>query len=152
LNKGEKTFIDLLKNYLEESPDFLIEKSVHLLRNKSKTGMGFFEAGNFFPDFVLWIDTPDTQFITFIDPKGLMRVMPDDDKVKFHKKIKELEERLQPTSKDKTIVLNSFILSETPSSKLKVWWGMSKPELEAKNVLSLDNPDCIEVMFSKILN
>lgn len=31
------------------------------------------------------------------------------------------------------------------------WWMMSKPERESKNVLCLDNDDCIGVMIEKIL-
>ena len=129
----------------------LAGQTLYLLRNKSKVGMGFFEAGNFYPDYVLWIDMPDVQYISFIDPKGLTRVRADDPKVEFYKKIKELEARLQPTAPDKRIVLNSFIMSGTKSLELKEWWHMSKPEREEKHVLCLDNDDCIDVMFEKIL-
>ena len=62
-----------------------------------------------------------------------------------YKKIKELENRLQPTAPDKRIVLNSFIMSGTKSMDLKQWWNMTKAEREAKNVLCLDNDDCIDV-------
>ncbi len=152
LNEDEKNFIDLLKQYIEQNSEIFDDKSLYLLRNKSKTGMGFFEAGNFYPDYVLWIDTEDVQYISFVDPKGLLRIMPDDPKVKFYIKIKELETQLQPSCTDKKIVLNSFIMSGTPSLDLKTWWNMSKPEREARNVLSLDNEDCIEVMIGKILS
>ena len=99
----------------------------------------------------MWIDAPDIQYISFIDPKGLMRVRSDDPKVEFYKKIKELEIRLQPTATDKRIILNSFIMSGTKSVDLKQWWNMTKVEREAKNVLCLDNDDCIDVMLKKIL-
>lgn len=151
LNDDEKLFIDLLRKYLDTHTEFKEQQTLYLLRNKSKVGMGFFEAGNFYPDYVLWIDTSDTQYISFIDPKGLTRVRADDPKVEFYKKIKELENRLQPTAPDKRIVLNSFIMSGTKSMDLKQWWNMTKAEREAKNVLCLDNDDCIDVMFEKIL-
>lgn len=151
LNDNEKTFVDLLKKYTEQHPEVFANKSLYLLRNKSKVGMGFFEAGNFYPDYVLWIDTEKVQYISFIDPKGLLRIMPDDSKVSFYTKIKKLETQLQPSCADKKIVLNSFIISGTPSLDLKMWWSMSKPEREARNVLCLDNEDCIEVMIRKIL-
>lgn len=151
LNDDEKLFVDLLRNYLEAHTEGLAGQTLYLLRNKSKVGMGFFEAGNFYPDYVLWIDMPDVQYISFIDPKGLTRVRADDPKVEFYKKIKELEARLQPTAPDKRIVLNSFIMSGTKSLELKEWWHMSKPEREEKHVLCLDNDDCIDVMFEKIL-
>jgi hypothetical protein len=31
--------------------------------------MGFFDAGNLYPDYILWIDTPDMQYVSFVDPK-----------------------------------------------------------------------------------
>ena len=151
LNDDEKLFVDLLRKYLDAHTELLDGNTIYLLRNKSKVGMGFFEAGNFYPDYVLWVDTQDVQYVSFIDPKGLTRVRSDDPKVEFYKKIKELEARLQPTAPDKRIVLNSFIMSGTKSADLRQWWNMSKLEREAKNVLCLDNDDCIDVMFSKIL-
>ena len=78
--------------------------------------MGFFVAGNFYPDYILWIDTPEKQYITFVDPKGLLRIMPDDPKIEFYKTIKDLEKQLAPTAGDKQIVLNSFIMSATKSA------------------------------------
>ena len=150
LNEDEKLFVDRLKEYTDNRPETLENKALYLLRNKSKVGMGFFEAGNFYPDYVLWIDTPDAQYVSFIDPKGLMKLMPDDPKIEFYKTIKVLEERLQPTAGDKRIVLNSFIMSGTKSSDLRSFRNMEKKAREAKHVLCLDNDDCIEVMFDLI--
>lgn len=111
LNDGEKTFVDLLESYTNLNPTILQDKTLFLLRNKSKAGIGFFEAANFYPDYILWIDTPDKQSITFIDPKGLLHILPDNPKIKFFETIKGIENRLQPTSGGKTIILNSFIMS-----------------------------------------
>lgn len=156
LNNDEMVFVDYLKEYVESHASELEGKSLYLLRNKSKAGMGFFEAGNFYPDYILWIDTEEKQYITFIDPKGLMHIKPDDPKVEFYKTIKELEARLAPTADGKEIVLNSFIMSGTKSSELRMWW--STPEVdanrayrEARNVYTLDNCECVELMIAKIL-
>lgn len=151
LNSDEKLFVDLLRKYTDTNPQIFEGKELFLLRNKSKVGMGFFEAGNFYPDYVLWIDTPDTQYISFIDPKGLTRIKSDDPKVEFYKTIKELETRLQPTATDKRIVLNSFIMSGTKSMDLRAWWNMNKAEREERHVLCLDNEDCIDVMIRTII-
>lgn len=113
--------------------------------------MGFFEAGNFYPDYVLWIDAPDVQYISFIDPKGLQMLKWNDPKIEFYATIKDLERRLQPSITEKSIILNSFIISGTRSEDLRQWWGKSKPERHAKNVFCLDENDCIDVMISKIL-
>lgn len=157
LNSDEMKFVDYLKTYVDDHTAELADKSLYLLRNKSKVGMGFFEAGNFYPDYILWIDTPDTQYISFIDPKGLMRVGPYDPKIEFYKTIKKLEARLSPTADGKKIVLNSFILSGTRSLELQNWWRTSGVEgdrayREARNVYTLDNTECVESMIGKILH
>lgn len=150
LNTDEMLFVDHLKTYVENHSSELEGKSLYLLRNKSKVGMGFFEAGNFYPDYILWIDTEDKQYISFIDPKGLLHIRSDDPKVEFYKTIKELETRLAPTADGKTVVLNSFIMSGTPASQLRQWWLMERPQREEKNVYTLDNPECVELMIEKI--
>ena len=156
LNTDEMRFVDYLKTYVDDHTAELADKSLYLLRNKSKVGMGFFEAGNFYPDYILWIDTPETQYISFIDPKGLMHIRPDDPKIEFHKTIKELEKRLSPTVDGKRIVLNSFIMSGTRSSDLRMWWSTPTVDAdrayrEARNVYTLDNDECVESMIRKIL-
>ncbi len=64
----------------------------------------------------MWIKEGKPQTIAFIDPKGLEHTKGlDDEKIQFAKnEIKELEQRL---GKD-NVTLESFILSETPYSKL----------------------------------
>ena len=151
LNSGEMAFVNYLNEYVETHGDVLEGKSLYLLRNKSRVGMGFFEAGNFYPDYTLWIDAGDKEYLTFVDPKGLMQVRPDDPKVEFYKTIKEIEARLAPTAHGKTIILNSFIMSSTSSSQLRERWNMERPQREARNVYTLDNPECVEQMMEKIL-
>ena len=151
LNEDEKRFVDMLRDYVDTNTDVFDGKSLYLLRNKSRVGMGFFEAGNFYPDYVLWIDTADKQYISFIDPKGLRHLQWTDPKVEFHATIKELEQRLQPASDDKRVVLNSFIMSGTRSEDLRQWWGKSQPERRAKNVFCMNESDCIDGMIGKIL-
>ncbi|MBR4903320.1 MAG: DEAD/DEAH box helicase family protein [Selenomonadaceae bacterium] len=151
LNHDEMKFVDYLKTYVETHENLLADKSLYLLRNKSKVGIGFFEAGNFYPDYILWIDTPAKQYINFIDPKGLLRIRADDPKIEFYKTIKELEKRLSATITGKKIVLNSFIMSATKFSELSDWWSMTPEELANKNVYELDNRECVNSMIEKIL-
>ena len=156
LNTDEMRFVDYLKAYVDDHEAELADKSLYLLRNKSKVGMGFFEAGNFYPDYILWIDAPETQYISFIDPKGLMHIRQDDPKIQFYKTIKDLETRLSPTADGKRIVLNSFIMSGTRSSDLRMWWSTptidaDRAYREARNVYTLDNDECVESIIRKIL-
>lgn len=151
LNEDEKLFVDYMKDFTENNGDVLENKSLYLLRNKSKVGMGFFVAGNFYPDYILWIDTPEKQYITFVDPKGLLRIMPNDPKIEFYKTIKDLENQLAPTAGDKQIILNSFIMSATKSADLREWWQWDKAKREAHNVYTLDDDQCVINMIDKIL-
>ncbi len=151
LNDGEKDFVNMLIDYAESKRDVFKDKSLFLLRNKSKVGMGFFEAGNFYPDFILWIDTPKSQYMTFIDPKGLLNIPKEDPKVQFHKTIKDLENRLAVTAGEKPVVLNSFIMSSTKAADLKERWTVTQAEYESKNVYTLDNSQSVEKMIDKIL-
>lgn len=151
LNEDEKVFVDLLRKYVDSHSEELNGKSLYLLRNKSKVGMGFFEAGNFYPDYILWIDTEETQYISFIDPKGLRQVKKNHPKIEFYKEIKKKEAELQPTAPDKRIVLNSFILSGTKGIELGDIWDMNQAQREARNVYTLDNPLCVESIIHKIL-
>jgi hypothetical protein len=135
-NEGERDFVLDLQTFCEsnEGKEFLEGKELYLLRNLSRgRGIGFFEAGNFYPDFILWLLDGERQYVSFIDPKGLRNLEGSDDpKIRFHVTIKDLERQLG----DPAVVLNSFIVSSTPLNQIK-WWngGMTKDAFEARNVL-----------------
>lgn len=133
-NEGERDFVLDLQEFCEQHRDFLQGKELYLLRNMSRgRGVGFFEAGNFYPDFIVWLLADGHQHVSFVDPKGLRNLEgAADPKIAFHQTIKDLEQRL----KDSEVSLNSFIVSKTRSPDIK-WWGggMSKEDLEARNVL-----------------
>jgi len=152
LNSDEKLFVDRLKKYCDDNPSAFTEKRMYLLRNKSKVGMGFFEAGNFYPDYIMWIAEDEKQYITFIDPKGIMMLERNinNPKIQFCKTIKDLEARLQPTCTDKQIILNSFIMSGTSAADASAFYGVKRQEFESRNVLFLEDDDCMEKMMSKV--
>ena len=119
LNDGEYSFVEDLKNFYTQNNKFFDNKELFLLRNQSKgTGIGFFEAGNFYPDFILWLIVENRQHVCFIDPKGLARIHGfDDPKIKFYKTIKDIQTRLA----DPNIILDSFIVSNTYQREVS-WW------------------------------
>jgi hypothetical protein len=135
-NEGERDFVLDLQKFCESARGkaVLKGKELYLLRNMSRgRGIGFFEAGNFYPDFILWLLAGDRQHVSFIDPKGLRNLEgPEDPKIQFHLTIKDLERQLG----DPVVVLNSFIVSSTRVPEV-AWWndGMTKDEFEARNVL-----------------
>lgn len=54
LNKGEKAVVEDLKKYYDENSVVFEDKELYQLRNRSRgSEISFFEAGNFYPDFIL---------------------------------------------------------------------------------------------------
>jgi len=132
LNKGELRFVEDLRNYSEGNPGFFAKRELYLLRNLSKgRGVGFFEAGGFHPDFILWLVEGENQRVNFIDPKGLRQVGPGSPKIEFYKTVKEIEARLG----DPKVALESFIVSGTPSFELQLLWNMNKARMQERHVV-----------------
>ena len=132
LNKGERRFVEDLRSFHESNADFFRTQELYLLRNLSSgRGVGFFEAGNFHPDFILWLLSNSGQRVIFVDPKGIRHLAPDDPKIKFSETIKELEHRLG----DPEVSLQSFIVSNTSSATMRRLWQMDKSEMENRHVL-----------------
>ncbi len=154
LNEGEKNFVIDLKKYYDRNLSFFKDKELYLLRNKSKTGIGFFEAGNFYPDFIMWMLHNDKQYITFVDPKGIRSLAGGEEnpKVEFYKTIKNIEERLG----NNQMILSSFILSFTTFNDVKNAWrgSVTKEYLESKNILFQqdDRDKYIEKMIDIVLS
>lgn len=142
LNKGEKKFVEDLREFYTTNSDFFENKELYLLRNLSKgRGVGFFEAGNFHPDFILWLVKGDTQHIAFIDPKGLRNISPKDPKVEFYKTIKEVETRLG----EPNVHLHSFIVSNTAFHSML--WEISKEDMGKKNICFQDEDKASYIRF-----
>jgi len=132
LNEGERNFVVDLREYHQSHKADFAGTELYLLRNMTRgKGIGFFEAGNFYPDFILWLLRGGEQHVTFLDPKGITRLEgPTDPKIDFFRVVKEIEHELG----DPAIVLNSFIIANTPYRNLKAW-GLSKAGFESRNVL-----------------
>lgn len=151
LNEGEFEFVEDLKKWCDERETTLKNNSeeIFLLRNLSRgKGVGFFEAGNFHPDFILWVLAGKKQYITFIEPHGLIHEGPASEKILFHQRIKAVQQRMN----DPDVILNSFILSRTHSAQLKLKWGESRESLENRHVLFMteDKEEYIDKMFSRL--
>jgi hypothetical protein len=152
LNEGERDFVLDVRRYHGENSSYFTGKELYLLRNQSRgRGIGFFEAGNFYPDFILWLLMPDRQYVSFVDPKGIRNLQgTNDPKIRFHETIKELEQRLD----DSKVILNSFVVSVTPYKQVG-WWegGMTEKNFEDCHIL-FRNPEQlvhIRTIFQKLL-
>ncbi|MGH9748714.1 MAG: DEAD/DEAH box helicase family protein, partial [Candidatus Polarisedimenticolia bacterium] len=131
----ERRFVEDLKAFHDANPTFFAEKELYLLRNMSRgRGVGFFEAGNFHPDFVVWQLMADRQQVAFVDPKGIRNVGLSDPKIGFHETVKEIELRLG----NPDVVLESFIVSNTPSHVMRKQWGIEKAEMAKRHIVFQD--------------
>ena len=149
LNSGERRFVEDLRAYFDTDPATLTGKELYLLRNLSRgRGVGFFEAGHFHPDFMVWVVDGERQYISFVDPKGIRNLGFEHPKIQFFETIKEIEQRLG----DPLIILNSFVISNTPSHVMKLHWGVDKALMNEHHILFQDEDKAtyIESLMVKV--
>lgn len=141
LNEGEMRFVSRIKAYCQAHPGQFESKPLFLLRNMSRgRGVGFFEAGNFYPDFILWRIDGDKQSITFVDPKGIRNLSwANEPKLEFYKTIQEIEKRLN----DPKVALRSFIVSVSSASEMAMHWGVTAEQMADRNILFDEADDYI---------
>ncbi|ECF2410348.1 type III restriction endonuclease subunit R [Salmonella enterica subsp. enterica serovar Bietri] len=151
---SEITFIKDLQEFIEtpKGQKTIGNKSLYLLRNadsKAK-GLGFATAGNFYPDFLLWLvdDESGKQWLSLIDPKGIRNLNLDDAKFGLYKEIKELEKKLS----DDKLSLSAFIISETRFVDL-INVSEPKDKIEERNVLFIEDTGSIYLvkLFKKMV-
>jgi hypothetical protein len=123
------------------------KRSLYLLRNadtKAK-GLGFALAGNFYPDFLLWLVDDETgeQWLNFVDPKGLRQMSLNDPKLGLYKEVKVIQEKLG----DPKLTLNAFIVSGTQFTSL-LNASCEQADLEDRNVLFM--PEGGQVYLKKM--
>jgi hypothetical protein len=162
LNKHEKQFVEDLKAWCNRETNGTLEnRELYVLRNQSRgKGVSFFDEGNFYPDFILWLFDGDRQHIIFADPHGLQHARGfSDSKLLFSKRIKQIEaERLR----DRNVCLDAFILSPTAFSEIKYFddsllehrdMARSKARFLNHHILFMyDDPETyISTLFSKVL-
>ena len=147
---------DLQKASVSGSLQNLIgNKELYLLRNAANKakGLGFALAGNFYPDFLLWLVDKQSgkQWLTFVDPKGIRNMTIDDPKFSLFEEVKKLESGLKLN-----LTLNSFILSISEkdgflNDGITALYGKTEAELKQKHILFMENQDYLQQMFEMIL-
>ncbi|MEE3701086.1 DEAD/DEAH box helicase family protein [Mannheimia haemolytica] len=148
--ESEMQFIDDLMQAEKsgELAQWLGGKSLYLMRNADRKdkGLGFALAGNFYPDFLLWVVDHHSgkQWLSFVDPKGIRQMDLHDPKFGLYQEVKVLEAKIA----DPNLVLNSFILSIT---QLKDWVNMrlTEEELAERHILFMEN-NYLQQMFEKM--
>lgn len=122
LNESERHFVNDLIELCRAGHPALKGKELFLLRNLSRgKGIGFFEDNGFYPDFMLWITEGVKQRLVFIEPHGMnMEEHPSTNrKVNLHTRLAAQIPDARKKSKNKDLVLDSFIVSATPFDDLQ---------------------------------
>jgi hypothetical protein len=152
LDQHEALFVRDLATWCTANPG----REIYLLRNQAVTGLGFFQAANFFPDFLLWVQDGGCQHLVFVDPKGLHHYDPADPKIQFATRdIPRLQQIVDRKTAD--LRLHAFIISNTPFIGLGWSKGgvqlMSKSEIESLGVLfqSDDATTYVAQMMSQVM-
>lgn len=133
------------------------KRSIYLLRNadtKSK-GLGFALAGNFYPDYLLWLVDDETgkQWLSFVDPKGIRQLDLHDPKLGLYKEVKEIEKKLSKAG-EAPLILNAFIVSHTKfSDLLNVRGIVDQQGLEERHVVFMEDgrDTYLTKMFSRMV-
>ncbi len=145
LELSEYQFVEDLKNWVNSNKATLDQtgEEIYLLRNLVRKGIGFFEAGGFYPDFILWrmwkdISGQIKQRIVFVDPHGILRTGIGDDKIEFSQKIKDVQQRL-----NNEVELESVIISppKTTREMIEAQWKVSTQDLQDSHVFFMSDAD-----------
>jgi len=141
LNDGEMRFVTRLKEYCEQHAAEFVDRPLFLLRNLSRgRGVGFFEAGNFYPDFMLWRLDGGKQRITFIDPKGIRNLSwTNEPKLDFATTLRDIENRIG----DAAVSLDSYIVSVTPAAEMRLHWGVTDAQLAQRHIVFDEDEDYV---------
>jgi hypothetical protein len=154
---GKNTEVDFVKDleafyHSTKGKEVLQGRSLYLLRNadNKSRGLGFATAGNFYPDFLLWLVDEETgqQWLNFVDPKGIRNLDLSHPKLQLYREIKKIETEL----KDPGLTLNAFILSGTSfEDLLNVRGNVTREDLESRNVLFMvdDKKGYLEKLITK---
>ena len=122
LGPSEERFVRDIREYVrQEAGKSLATKEIFLLRNLSRgKGVGFFENGGFYPDFILWVKEGERQRIIFVEPHGMLieKTYQNDDKARLHERLKAVSAAWNSQAGLKGVTVDSFIVSATPYDKL----------------------------------
>nr|WP_284048060.1 DEAD/DEAH box helicase family protein [Marinobacter sp. ATCH36] len=158
---SEWQFVQDLEKYYRspQGREVIGARSLYLLRNadSEKKGLGFALAGNFYPDFLLWLvdEATGQQWLSFVDPKGLRNLDLSHPKLGLYKEVKSLEQTLSAQAKpgEPPLTLNAFVLSPTKfSDLLNVGDPTQKGELENRHVLFMEEggQSYLNKLFAKL--
>ena len=138
LNAHEKRVVEGLADLAKRGDSCPGGRELFLIRNLSRgRGVSFFDDHSYYPDFIVWLAKGENQHILFLDPKGLIRLGPNEGrKVRLHTRIKEVEARVRRDNPQ--LRLHAYVLSATPPDQVGET-SRSQGEWEKKGVYFLND-------------
>lgn len=156
LNEGERKFIEDLRSYFASNQELFTGKDVFVLRNLPRKGVGFYETSHFYPDFMIWVKSDDSQHLIFVDPHGATHMYHglEDEKLLLTERIKDVQTSLQAMPGGENFYLDSFIVSVTRYNDVKgLFKNKPKDILAEKHLLfQHDDSDYIAKIFNVLEN
>jgi len=151
LNEGEQLFVMHLKQFILDNSSLFKGKEVFLLRNLPRHGVGFYDAGQFFPDFIIWVKSDKCQNLIFVDPHSMTHAFLglEDEKIKLARSIKDIERAIQKKPGFENIFLDSFIVSVSYYRDVKgIFNNKPRITLEENHILfQKDDSEYIHKIF-----
>lgn len=148
LNRGEEDLLDAIDRYLRGEPSVLAGAQVHILRNESRRGLGFFVGAGFYPDFIFWIVKGGKQWVIFVDPKGAthMATRLAAAKLTLPRLLWEIERRNALPD----VHLDAFVVFGTREADLDETWMQAHGELTTR-MLFTSQGDYVDRLFTRAL-
>lgn len=153
LQDSEFQFVADLRDHCAKEPNALPDGAeLFLLRNLTRgKGVGFFESNGFYPDFILWVKSPNSQRIVFVEPHGMLNAPAYEhyEKARLHERLPELARKIAERSGNPEVELDSFIVSTTKYEDLRNRYpeNWTRDDFAAKHILFQEPgqpPDYIE--------
>ena len=147
LVESERRFVEDLRAFWYDAWDEPKWDGIelYLLRNLPKRGIGFFQTGGFYPDFMLWMQRGDAQALTFVEPHGV--VHQEQEKLDLLAYIRgDLAEEL-------SFPILAYIVTDTELNQIRWLSGNDKDkrdELRKRHVLTMDGTAYVETMLEEM--
>src|SRR6266487_1353970 len=103
------------------SPAEQATRKIYLLRNLTRgSGVGFYEAEGFFPDFILWMIKGKEQRVIFVEPHGMQYETAVSPRTRLFEDIRDYTKSIVKADKARDVSFDAWIVSKTPFVGLRL--------------------------------
>jgi hypothetical protein len=119
LEASEEVFLRELKNFWQTHHEEYPEIHIYLMRNASRSGLGFHHRTGFYPDFVLWVERPDKWRIVFVEPHGMRqeKLLDTNPKVEIMTQVLPML-NARPDFQEARLELDGYLISDTAANDI----------------------------------